>query len=1013
MLIEIAGLLVVSGLVLLVIGIFIARQYTLRAKLVMAFLIIVLTSLSVLAVIDGYVMRENLEESANSALTLAARNYAARIDQFNRRNSEFLETESSLPTINYFITRKAEPPFNRQALLEILRALRSRQNELISSYAILNKQGINILDTQSANIGLDESKQEYFTALVNDVDLKSYRSPVIFDDEQNYIVFSSAINDLSGKLIGVLRAKYDASILTTLFGRTKGMVGRGSFAVLLDENNLRLIHGRRVDLNFTLATEHDEEQIQQLIEDNRVPENVSSAFIEQPEWFEKVQTINDRAPIMETRFYGLGTIMFSAAVVKLNTAPWTIIVSLPQDVFLEPVVEQTKSTLMLAGIIIFIVVLIVMVATQLLLGPVKRLTTVVKTIADGDLSAKANIEANDEIGILAKAFNEMTNNINELIVDLEDEVSNHKLTAENLHKISQAIEQSPVSVMITDLDGTIEYVNPQLCKITGYSEEEIIGQNPRIMKSGHTPQVQFKNMWHAITSGKSWSGELYNKKKNGDLFWENVTISPIKNKNNKSTHYLAIKEDISLRKDYEERLMYQASYDKLTDLPNRTLAYDRIQQAIATATREQKHIAILYMDFDHFKNINDTLGHSAGDEFLRYMAGRLKASVRDFDTVARLGGDEFLIMLLEVDETRDVHGAANEERTVKLGSFEDIVKNKAESILRHVAKPCQIQNMEFSVTASVGVAIFPQDGDDPHVLLRNADTAMYRSKRKGRNTYEVFTPEMGDVVMKRVEIDNKLRHALEGGDFYLKYQALMDAETRSIVGAEALIRWDDEELGIVSPEEFVPLAEESGLIVEIGDWVLDTALANVKKWRQSSGREDFYIAINLSSRQFRGKDIVKNISDALKLYDLPGSCLELEITERLLMKDVPHVIGLLNQFREMGIRLSIDDFGTGYSSLSYLKRFPFDVLKIDKAFVSDIGEDPDDTALCEAIIAMAHSLGLSIIGEGVETREQFEFLNQRGVETIQGYYVSEPMINDEFLKFVASFDQFEHKTSTG
>ncbi|NOQ69841.1 MAG: EAL domain-containing protein, partial [Gammaproteobacteria bacterium] len=236
---------------------------------------------------------------------------------------------------------------------------------------------------------------------------------------------------------------------------------------------------------------------------------------------------------------------------------------------------------------------------------------------------------------------------------------------------------------------------------------------------------------------------------------------------------------------------------------------------------------------------------------------------------------------------------------------------------------------------------------------------------------------------------------------------LMDARSQSIIGAEALIRWDDEELGEVSPEEFVPLAEESGLIVEIGDWVLDTALASVKKWRENTDHKDFYIAVNLSSRQFRGKNIVKNISDALKRYDLPGSCLELEITERLLMKDVPHVINLLSQFKEMNIRLSIDDFGTGYSSLSYLKRFPFDVLKIDKAFVSDIGEDPDDTALCEAIIAMAHSLGLSIIGEGVETKEQFEFLNQRGVETIQGYYVSEPMINDEFLKFIAISDWLE------
>jgi EAL domain-containing protein (putative c-di-GMP-specific phosphodiesterase class I) len=340
-------------------------------------------------------------------------------------------------------------------------------------------------------------------------------------------------------------------------------------------------------------------------------------------------------------------------------------------------------------------------------------------------------------------------------------------------------------------------------------------------------------------------------------------------------------------------------------------------------------------------------------------------------------------------------------------NFTEVVENKTKEILTRVSMPCVVQEMEFSVTASAGIAIFPQDGDDPHVLLRNADTAMYRSKRKGRNTYEVFTTEMSDVVMKRVEIDNKLRHALAEGDFYLKYQALMDAKTETIIGAEALIRWDDSELGEVSPEEFVPLAEESGLIVDIGEWVFDTALADVKKWRELTEHKDFYVAINLSSRQFRGKDIVKTIAAFLKKYDLPGESLEIEITERLLMKDVPHVISILDQFKAMGITLSIDDFGTGYSSLSYLKRFPFDVLKIDRAFVSDIGEDPDDTALCDAIIAMAHSLGLSIIGEGVETKMQFDFLQQRGVETIQGYFISEPMIEEEFLKFVTLSEWLE------
>ena len=991
MLLEVAGALVASGILLMVVGIFIARQYTLRAKLVTAFLIIVLVSLSVLAILDGYIMSENLTEGANKALSSAARNYAERIDQFNAQNEQFLNTEASLPAVIWFLTRKAEPPFNRQALLEILRALKSRQGEVIYSYAILNAEGINLLDTVSSNIGLDESNQLYYKKLTEETSSGSYRSPIIFEDEQSVIVFSSAIKELSGKVIGVLRAKYDASVFTSLFKRTKGMVGRGSFAVLLDENDLRLVHGRREDLKYTLASVLGEEELRSLKESQRVPADATGAFVEHSEWTKKVSATSFSEPIIETNFYGLGTSLFLSAVIKLETAPWTIIVSLPEDVFLEPVVAQSQSAILLVALIVLIVVMIVMAATQLLLGPVIRLTAVVRNIAEGDLQVKANIEADDEIGSLANAFNDMTQNITKLIVDLEEEAGSHKLTAENLNKLSQAIEQSPVSVMITDLDGKIEYVNPQFCKITGYRLKELIGQNPRILDSGHTPEVQFKNMWNAITSGQSWSGELYNKKKNGDLFWENVTVSPIKNKEGEATHYLAIKEDISLRKDYEERLLYQASYDKLTDLPNRTLAYDRVQQAIANAIREQKHLAVLYMDFDHFKNINDTLGHEAGDEFLRYMAGRLKGCVRDFDTVARLGGDEFLIMLVDID-----HGESNEPVP-----FLDVVRHKAEEILQLVAKPCVIQEMEFSVTASVGIAVFPQDGDDPHVLLRNADTAMYRSKRKGRNTYEVFTPEMGDVVMKRVEIDSKLRHALENNEFYLKYQALMDSSSQKIVGAEALIRWEDVQLGEVSPEEFVPLAEESGLIVEIGNWVLDTALANVKKWRDSSDNKDFYIAINLSSRQFRGKDIVQDIADSLKRYDLPGSSLELEITERLLMKDVPHVVGILNQFKEMGVRLSIDDFGTGYSSLSYLKRFPFDVLKIDKSFVDDISEDKEDAALCDAIIAMAHSLGLSVIGEGVETKEQFEFLSERGVETIQGYYISEPMVDEEFLKFIA------------
>jgi diguanylate cyclase (GGDEF)-like protein/PAS domain S-box-containing protein len=1000
MLIQLAILLVISGGLLLVVGILIARQYTLRAKLLTAFLLIVLVSLGALSAFDSYIMTENLTRSANRILSTTARQYSDRLDEFNRSSLQTISTEARLPAITNFLKYKGERIDSRQNTLEILRALQSRQEGGVLSYALLGENGINLLDTVNDNIGRNESGMPYFRRAKKEG--LATQSSVMFDDSNDAVMYySSPVFDLAGRFRGVLRAQYKASILSELVTASRGQVGRRSFAILLDENNLRLVHGQRADLQYTLAKRINENRLTELKQKHLVPVKAHSDFAESNEWLEMFTSSSTNGSIFSSLFYGIGTDSFSASSSRLETMPWTLVYAQAQEVFLEPVDMQKRSALMLVAIIAIVVIFIMLGATQLLLGPVRRLTAVVENIGNGNRLVTAQVEANDEIGGLASAFNHMTQNINNLIVDLEEEINGHKLTADNLRKLSQAIEQSPVSVMITDLKGDIEYVNPEFSKSTGYSLKEVEGKNPRFLNSGHTQPAQFKNMWNAITTGQSWSGELYNRKKNGDLFWENVTISPIKNNQGKITHYLAIKEDISLRKDYEERLLYQANYDKLTELPNRSLAYDRLQQAVANAIREEKRIAVLYMDFDHFKNINDTLGHEAGDKFLIEMAKRLKSCVRDVDTVARLGGDEFLIMLVEIGGE---HGNDDSE-------YIEAIQKKTRDIMKLVSKPCVIEDVEFTVSVSVGIAFFPRDGEDPHMLLRNADTAMYRSKRKERGTSEVFMPEMSDIIIKRVELDNKIRHALEDGRFYLKYQGLMDANTKAIVGAEALLRWEDEELGEVSPEVFVPLAEESGMIVEIGNWVLDTACADIKRWQQSSNNPDLYMAINLSGRQFRGKGITTTVASLLEKHNLTGGSLELEITERLLMKDIPEVISTLNQFKEMNIKLSIDDFGTGYSSLSYLKRFPFDVLKIDKSFVHDIGVDPDDAALCEAIIAMAHSLGLSVIGEGVENEEQYQFLKQRGTEVIQGYYVAKPMIFDEFKQF-AMISEWVVETAT-
>ncbi len=994
MLIGIAVSLIVIGLLLLVVGIMIARQYTLRAKLLTAFLFIVMLSLGLLAALDSFLMSENLTKHTNKILDAAARQYAERIDQFNQFNLESINAEAKLPAIIDFIKLKGSQPYHSQAIREILIALQSRYGDDVSSYAVLNKDGINMVDTDVSRIGSDESAQLYFTEVLQYKN--AYLSPVLFSEgEEPALFYSSPIEDLSGRFLGVLRVRYKADVLSSLISSSRGRIGPGAFAILLDENNLRLMHGRRADLQYTLATTISTADLHVKESAGRVPTGSKLLFSERAELLEELDKSRYNYTNLHVNLFGMGEDQYSVSVASLSTVPWKLVFAQPLKVLTQPVQEMTRVTLLFAAGIALLVAFIVVGATRILLEPIRRLTGVVKKIGEGDLDIQAKVDTRDEIGGLAIAFNEMTNNVRVLVNDLEKEIDDHKLTADSLRKLSQAIEQSPISVMITDLEGNIEYVNPEFSRVTGYTAEEVKGKNPRILKSGHTQPSQFTNMWNSITTGQSWSGELYNKKKNGDLFWENVTVSPIKSKDGKNTHYLAIKEDISIRKEYEERLMYQASYDKLTDLPNRTLAFDRLKQALANAIRDKERLAVMYIDFDHFKNINDTLGHNAGDRFLISMAERLKGIVRDVDTVARLGGDEFMLILTS---------SHNKSGELPIAEYREHISTKATEILQKVAQPCVIEEMEFSVTASIGIAIFPEDGDDPHILLRNADTAMYRGKRKGRNIFEVFTPEMSDKIVKRVEIENKLRRAVEDEKFTLKYQALVNTSSMRLEGAEALIRWKDDELGNVPPEVFIPFAEESGLIVDIGQWVIDQVCKDVKSLQADQDSKDFYIAVNLSGRQFRGKGIAQQIADSLSKNKLKGQSLELEITERLLMKDVPDVISTLNQFKEMGIKLSIDDFGTGYSSLSYLKRFPFDVLKIDKSFVKDIGVDPDDAALCEAIIAMAHSLGLSVIGEGVETKEQFDFMRSRGAEIVQGFYVSKPMRYNDFKQFVLVSD---------
>ncbi len=539
-----------------------------------------------------------------------------------------------------------------------------------------------------------------------------------------------------------------------------------------------------------------------------------------------------------------------------------------------------------------------------------------------------------------------------------------------LSKLSQAVEQSPNTIVITDLDANIEYANAAFVNATGYSLADVVGKNPRILHSGKTPPATYVEMWAALTDGKTWRGELVNRRRDGTEYVEYAMISPVRMADGRVTNYLAIKEDVTEKKQAEARMQQLAHFDFLTGLPNQVLLKDRVAQSIKLAQRSATQLAVLFLDIDHFKNINDTLGHRIGDELLIQLAARLKSMVRDEDTLSRLGGDEFILVLPGTDADGAAHVAGK--------------------LLATIAQTSHIEQYELVVTPSIGIAMYPNDGVDFDKLYQSADVAMYRAKRDGRNTFRFFTAEMQERSARRLQMENALRHALDRGQLELHYQPQVSMQDGRVIGAEALLRWNHPELGMVSPVEFIPVAEESGLILSIGEWVLRTAVQQAKIW-MDSGQLPITIAVNLSPVQFRHAHLPELVMQILTEANLPPQYIELELTESMAMDAPMAAIAVMDELYARGIRMSIDDFGTGYSSLSYLKKFKVNKLKIDQSFVRDISDDPESRAIVTAVITLASSMGFQTIAEGVETAGQLAFLRLQGCNEVQGFYFSRPL----------------------
>ncbi|MFO1372852.1 MAG: EAL domain-containing protein [Candidatus Competibacteraceae bacterium] len=558
---------------------------------------------------------------------------------------------------------------------------------------------------------------------------------------------------------------------------------------------------------------------------------------------------------------------------------------------------------------------------------------------------------------------------------------------EHMRLVASVFENAGEGIIITDADQIILAVNRAFTEITGYTAEDMLGRRPKLLGSGRQDSLFYEQMWGKIHQGGRWRGEIWNVRKDGEVYPELLSISAVRNGDGHVTHYVGVFSDISVQKRSEKQLTFLAHHDPLTGLPNRALFNDRLTFGIRRATRNGAQLAVLFIDLDRFKDVNDTLGHHFGDQLLQIVSKKLQRSVRACDTLARLGGDEFTLL---IEDLNGVAGAAS----------------VAEEVLHVFAQPFVLAEHELYISASIGISLYPTDGEEAHELVKNADAAMYRAKATGRSNYHFYAKEMTAYAIERLQLETMLRRSIQNNELVIYFQPQVELASGALIGAEALVRWRHPELGFILPGKFIPLAEETGFISALGEWALREACSKLKAWR-AAGYKLPKVSINLSIKQLERGNMINLVEEVLAEIELPSECLEMEITESFIVK-AEDAVQVVAGLRALGVQLSVDDFGTGYSSLMYLKQLPIQTIKIDKSFVMDIGRDVNNEAIIRTIITLAKNLGLLVVAEGVETAAQMSFLLREGCHYGQGYYFSKPLPEEEFIaRWLARNGDFE------